>query len=76
MKSKNCTKWVVTALVAGIGLAMPTGSLAQIVMTANDALNTSSFNAAGTWNNGLAPAAGSTYTTARIRAALPGSVSR
>lgn len=64
MKSKNCTKWVVTALVAGIGLAMPTGSLAQIVMTANDALNTSSFNAAGTWNNGLAPAAGSTYTTA------------
>ena len=44
-------------------LAFPAVSRAQVVMTANDALGTSSFNAAGTWSSAAAPAAGSTYST-------------
>ena len=64
MKSKNYPKWIVTVLTAGIGLAMPAVSHAQVVMTANDASGTSSFNAAGSWSPAGAPAAGSTYSTA------------
>ncbi|HEY1717033.1 MAG TPA: PEP-CTERM sorting domain-containing protein [Verrucomicrobiae bacterium] len=46
-----------------IALAIPAISNAQVVMTANDAIGTTSFNAAGTWSPAGAPAAGSTYST-------------
>lgn len=45
-------------------LAIPAVSEAQVLMTANDGLGTSSFNAAGTWNSLAAPAAGNAYSTA------------
>ncbi len=63
MKRKNYAKLIIAVLTASIGLAMSAVSHAQVVMTANDAINTSSFNAAGTWNPAGAPAAGSTYST-------------
>lgn len=44
-------------------LTVPVISNAQYYQTANDALGTSSFNAAGTWNNAAAPSAGNTYAT-------------
>jgi hypothetical protein len=50
-----------------VALAIPAVSHAQVVMTANDAGNTSSFNegnGVGTWNPAGAPTAGSTYSTA------------
>ena len=63
MKRKNYTNLIIVALTAGIGLGVPAASYAQVVMTASDSIGNSSFNAAGTWNSGLAPAAGSTYST-------------
>ncbi|HTV43011.1 MAG TPA: autotransporter-associated beta strand repeat-containing protein [Candidatus Sulfotelmatobacter sp.] len=42
---------------------VPFISDAQYYLTANDALGSSSFNSAGNWNSGAAPAAGNTYST-------------
>jgi len=46
-----------------VALTVPMASRAQVVMTNNDALGTTSFNAAGWWNNGAAPSGGNTYDT-------------
>ncbi len=49
------------ALTAALGL--PAVSQAQVVLTANDSLGTSSFNSAGGWSPAGVPTAGSTYST-------------
>jgi len=50
-------------LVAALGFACccRTVSAAAITLTATDASNTSSFNAAGNWSDGLAPSAANDY---------------
>lgn len=65
MKRPFFAPQIVTVLfVAAMMLTMPIASHAQYVMTANDAIGTSSFNSAGNWNSGAAPAPGNTYSTA------------
>ena len=50
-------------LVAALGFAGPcrTVSAAAVTLTGSDASNTSSFDAAGNWSDGLAPSAGNDY---------------
>jgi hypothetical protein len=51
-------------LAFAVVLALPAVSRAQYYLTANDAnAATTSFNGAGNWNSGAAPAAGNTYIT-------------
>jgi hypothetical protein len=57
-----------TVLIKGLAtlaaLAAPAiCSAANVVMTASDAINTTSFNASGTWSPAGAPSAGNTYST-------------
>lgn len=61
---KNQAKSTVLGLALAGVLAVPAVSHAQYALTANDAIGTSSFNAAGNWSSGAAPVAGSTYSTA------------
>jgi len=50
---------------ASSALALP------ITLTASDAINTSSFNAAGNWSNAAAPSAGNTYFTQNFTLRTP-----
>ena len=46
-----------------LGLRAPAAHAANFVLTNSDALGASSFNTAGEWSGGVAPAAGNTYQT-------------
>ncbi|HUA64837.1 MAG TPA: autotransporter-associated beta strand repeat-containing protein [Alphaproteobacteria bacterium] len=59
---KNIRKIALLASIVA-AISAPLLANAQYYLTANDALGTSSFNAAGTWNNAAAPSAGNTYST-------------
>lgn len=58
----------VLALLAGPALS----NAATVNLTANDAVNTTSFNAAGHWSNNQAPSAANDYNTAGFFMRTPG----
>jgi len=60
---KQPAKMVGMALALLGIMAVLTAAHAQVTLTAGDASGSSSYNAAGHWSSGLAPAAGSTYDT-------------
>ena len=49
----------------------PNRVASTVTLTADDAIGSASFNAAGNWSDGLAPGAGKTYETYRFRLRTP-----
>lgn len=71
-KTTAGVKTRVWMLVAFVTLYAGASSFAQIVsLTNSDALGTSSFNTAGNWDSGLAPAPGSDYFTTNFTLRTP-----
>lgn len=64
MKNTSTTPFLLT--LAGITLFLSCTSAAIIEQDTNDPFNTSSFNSAGKWKNGLAPSGDNDYETTKI----------
>jgi hypothetical protein len=66
------TAWL-SLLIAAASLLALTAARAAVTLTIGDALNTSSFNAAGNWSEALAPHTGTNYEVSVIQLRTPAS---